>query len=269
MSNASSNTSNLPDPARSAEKPSKKYPWSPMAAVAWLLVGFTVLPAVAGVLITLVPRLLGWDSVRADEWIMNAPLAHFLYVLLAEVLTIGALAWFIAYRKASFKKVMALRRANISDLGYAIAGITVYFVFFIVAVLVIQQIFPIDTGQEQALGFQRDASGSALFLAFMGLVILPPVAEELIFRGFFYGTLRGHKLSVAWSIFITSVVFGALHLFGAADGKLLWIALLDTFILSIVLCYIREKTGAVWASILVHALKNGVVFLNLFIINAT
>lgn len=240
-----------------------------MAAIAWVLVGFAFLPVVASVVITFIPRMLGWDSVRADEWILNSPVSNFLFVLLSEVLTVAALAWFIARRKASFKRVMALRRPKGSDLGYSVAGIVVYFVLFAVAIVVAEQLFPINTDQEQALGFSRGISGTGLILAFVSLVILPPIAEELIFRGFFYGTLRGYRLTAGWSIFITSAVFGALHLFGSADGKLLWIAFLDTFMLSLVLCHLREKSGAIWAPIMVHALKNGFVFVNLFIINAT
>lgn len=270
MSNASSNTPNASRPATdtSAALP-KKYHWTPVAAIAWVLVGFAILPVVASVIITLVPHLLGWDSVRADEWLLNSPVANFLFVLFSEVLTVVVIAWFIAHRKASFRQVMALKRPAFTDVGYAIAGIIVYFVLFVVALFLVEQVLPINTEQEQALGFERGVSGSALVLAFVGLVILPPLAEELIFRGFFYGTLRGYKLGAGWSIFVTSAVFGALHLFGAADHNLLWIAFLDTFVLSLVLCYLREKTGSIWASILVHSLKNGFVFLNLFIINAT
>jgi membrane protease YdiL (CAAX protease family) len=257
-----------PVPKEIAQKSSKKYHWTPLAAMAWVLLGFAVLPVVASVVITLIPSLLGWDQVRADEWVLSSPLANFLFVLLSEVLTVAALTWFISHRKASFKQVMALRRPRLNDVGRAIAGIIVYFVLFAVSIMVVEQMFPINTEQEQALGFARDVSGGGLILAFISLVILPPLAEELIFRGFFYGTLRGYRLSVAWSIFITSALFAALHLFGSADGKLLWIAFLDTFVLSLVLCYLREKTGAIWSSILVHALKNGFVFLNIFIINA-
>ncbi|MET1033180.1 MAG: CPBP family intramembrane glutamic endopeptidase [Candidatus Saccharimonadales bacterium] len=271
MSDASSNISATPKQSGDSvpSKPARKYYWSPMAAVAWVLVGFTIFPVIASVFITFVPHALGWESVRADTWIMEAPLANFLYVLLSEVLTVGALAWFIAHRKASFREVMGLRRPVLSDVGYAIAGIVVYFVLFIVALLVAQQFFSINSDQKQALGFEQGISGNGLILAFISLVILPPIAEELIFRGFFFGTLRGHKMNLAWSMFTTSIVFGALHLFGAADNNLLWIAALDTFVLSLVLCYVREKTGGIWASILVHALKNGFVFLNLFIINVT
>jgi len=133
----------------------------------------------------------------------------------------------------------------------------------------VNAVIPIDAQQQQALGFSKSATGIGLVLAFVGLVILPPLAEETMFRGFLYGTFRRHKLPVPWSIVLTSVLFGGLHLFGSEDGGLLWIAFLDTFVLSVVLCYVREKTGSIWASIAIHALKNGFVFVNLFIIHAT
>ncbi|MEK7153780.1 MAG: CPBP family intramembrane glutamic endopeptidase, partial [Patescibacteria group bacterium] len=122
--------------------------------------------------------------------------------------------------------------------------------------------------QEQALGFTRGISGTGLVMAFVSLVILPPLAEEIIFRGFLYGTLRANKVRAGVAILVTSLIFGSLHLFGAAEGGLLWIAFVDTFILSLVLCYFREQNGTIWASVGIHALKNGFVFLNLFIINA-
>jgi hypothetical protein len=140
---------------------------------------------------------------------------------------------------------------------------------FVIGLIIIDALFPINTNQEQALGFTRGVDGMELAMAFVGLVILPPIAEEIIFRGFFYGTLRANKIRKWSAIIVTSVLFGALHLFGAADGGLLWIAFVDTFILSVVLCYFREKNGTLWASIGIHALKNGLVFLNLFIINAS
>ncbi|MEJ0073120.1 MAG: CPBP family glutamic-type intramembrane protease [Candidatus Saccharibacteria bacterium] len=40
---------------------------------------------------------------------------------------------------------------------------------------------------------------------------------------------------------------------------------IDTFTLSVVLCYIREKTGTLWSGVLIHALKNGIAFLSLYI----
>ena len=52
---------------------------------------------------------------------------------------------------------------------------------------------------------------------------------------------------------------------GGAAGPL-WIGFIDTFILSLVLCYLRVKTGSLWAGITLHALKNGIAFVALFVI---
>lgn len=262
MSDVSSNPSD-----KTPVNPKPKM-WSPVTAFAFVLVSFVVLPVVAGVMVSYIPTLLGWDSIRADEWLLNSPVSTFLYVLLSETLTLTMLAWFIAYRKASFKEIMALKRFTVRDIGYGLGGTVVYFLLFAVTITIVQELLPVNTSQEQALGFEKDVAGAGLVLAFISLVVLPPLVEELVFRGFFYGTLRSNNISFLWSTIVTSTIFGALHLFGAADGQLLWIAFIDTFVLSLVLCYVREKSGSIWSSVVIHALKNGFVFVNLFIITA-
>lgn len=243
-----------------------KLPWGPFAAILMVLFGFLVVPVVASVLVAVIPGLFVKDSVAVDEWLLNSPTANFLYVLLAEALSIGALVWFIAYKKVSFRKVVALRAWRLRDVGYALLAWLVYMALFVIVLGVLQQFIPIDTDQQQDLGFQKGIGGLGLAMAFISLVILPPLVEEIIFRGFFYGTFRSSGVTFIWSSLITSVVFAALHLFGAVEGGLLWVAFIDTFVLSLVLCYLRERTGSIASSILLHALKNGTVFISLFVL---
>jgi membrane protease YdiL (CAAX protease family) len=40
---------------------------------------------------------------------------------------------------------------------------------------------------------------------------------------------------------------------------------LDVFILSIVMCGLREMTGSIWAGVVLHMMKNGLAFYLLFI----
>lgn len=252
-------------PATAPKETTKQ--WSVLTAIIVILASFLIAPAIVQMTMIGLTSVLGWNSVRAEDWLNNAPLSNFLYVLLVELITIGGLYWFTRSKKVSFKKVVALGRFKTRDVGYALLGILMYFGLFAILLLTVQQFLPIDTEQKQALGFEQGVGGMGLLLAFVSLVILPPIAEEILFRGFFYGTLR--KRLKAWpSILVTSVGFAALHLFGAAEGGLLWSAFIDVFALSIILCYLREQNGTIWASIGVHALKNGFVFLNLFIINA-
>jgi membrane protease YdiL (CAAX protease family) len=245
----------------------KSYPWSPLTAFLIVMLSFLFLPVIAQLQVSFYPTLMGWDEARVDEWVLNSATANFFYVLLTEALTVAVLFWFTTHKRIAFRVAAALGKFKLRDILHAVLGFVAYFGLFYLALVILTPLLPIDVDQEQALGFTRGIGGTGLTLAFISLVILPPIVEEIVFRGFFYGSLRAHKIRKWTSIIVTSVFFGALHLFGAAEGGLLWIAFIDTFILSLVMCYLREENGTIWASIGVHALKNGFVFVNLFIIN--
>ena len=100
-------------------------------------------------------------------------------------------------------------------------------------------------------------------LAFMTMVVLAPLAEEMLFRGYLYGKLR--KAAPIWvSILVASLAFGLAHLW-VGGTALQWAVTIDTFVLSLMLCALREYTGAIWAGVLLHAIKNGLAFYLLFV----
>jgi membrane protease YdiL (CAAX protease family) len=242
--------------------------WGIPAAVILAISGFILSQVVAQIFISVLPSLLGWDTTTANEW-LKTPFANFIYVLLAESLIIGVLLAFIRHRKANFWQSIGIRKPNRWDLPLAALGFICYIVIYAVVLMLVSSLLPINTAQEQAVGFAHDVRGLGLVLAFFSLAVLPPLVEETVFRGFLFGTLRRRNVSFWWSAIIVSVLFGSMHLFGGGKGSVvIWIAFLDTLVLSIVLCYLREKTGSIWASIGVHALKNTLVFVNLFIINS-
>ena len=78
-------------------------------------------------------------------------------------------------------------------------------------------------------------------------VISAPIVEEVTFRGFMYGQLKGGMPMFA-AMLISSWVFGMVH------GDLIWF--MYAFLLGIVLTYIAEKCGALTASIIVHMAFN-------------
>ena len=119
--------------------------------------------------------------------------------------------------------------------------------------------------QTQDLAFSVMSPGFNRVLAFLTLVVVAPIAEEIIFRGWLYGKLReklNGKLSEIWGIiissFITSFVFGLVHL--------QWNVGVNVFALSIVLCAMREITGTIYAGMLTHIIKNGVAFYLIYVI---
>jgi membrane protease YdiL (CAAX protease family) len=254
-----------PDPTDTGEP---LYAWGIPKAVLLVLGSFILLPILAQIVVSFVPYVLGWDTLRAEQW-LDGSFGTFFKVLLAEALIAGTLFWFVRRKRQSFLKVVALERLHWKDVGYALTGAMVYIGMFIIAVTLINALVPLDTTKEQAIGFEKTIEGFDLALAFISLAILPPIIEEIVFRGFLFGTLRARKVALVSAMVSTSIFFGMLHLLGSGDGSLLWIAFIDTFVLSMVLCYIRESTGSIWGCIFLHALKNTFVFINLFIISST
>ena len=144
-----------------------------------------------------------------------------------------------------------------------LTGFAFYFTVYIVAVEVLTALIPsFNPNAKQAIGVSTSTTGSALWLVFISLVILPPIVEEILFRGFLYSGLK-NKFRKLTAALITSAIFASLHLIEGVSG-LLWIAALDTFILSMVLIMLREKTGKLWASMGLHMVKNLVAFVYLF-----
>ena len=79
-------------------------------------------------------------------------------------------------------------------------------------------------------------------------VVAAPLTEELIFRGCLYGILRqigGKFVAIA----VSSLLFALIH--GHAPS------LAGLIILSVGLSLLYEKTGSLWAPILLHAAFNG------------
>jgi membrane protease YdiL (CAAX protease family) len=197
----------------------------------------------------------------------NDPLAEFLYILLIEILTVLLVALFLERKGWFFTKLRGLslrnigfgRRPKTKDLLWAACGFLIFYLLLIVVSMILGAIFPeLDKGT-QDVGFNHLSTNLARVVAFVGLVFLPPIGEETLVRGYLYTGLR-QKMKFMPAMLITSLLFGAAHLETGTTTALLWAAGINTFILSLVLVYLREKTGALYAGMMIHALNNAVAF---------
>jgi len=94
---------------------------------------------------------------------------------------------------------------------------------------------------------------------FLGVVlagsVMAPIAEELYFRGFVFGSYRRTRSPlVAYGV--TSLLFATLHLNLPA--------LLPILVLSLVFCYAYQRTGSIVPSMVGHALNNTTAFCILY-----
>ncbi|HZM64476.1 MAG TPA: CPBP family intramembrane glutamic endopeptidase [Candidatus Saccharimonadales bacterium] len=238
--------------------------WSPLVAILLTIATFIVSQLVVGLGFGLVFGVLDWNSQQSRDW-MSTSFGQFAMIAVGSLVTVSVLWWFLRARRVKFSVLGFSRWPHWRDVALSLLGFTVYFGLLIAASIVASQIFGINTEQEQEIGFETAKSGGqGLLWVFLSLVVLPPLVEEVLFRGFLFGSLRA-KLSFQWAVVITSILFAIPHLFASSDG-FLWIAGVDTFVLSLVLCYLREKTGALWASIALHAIKNSLAFIFIFVV---
>jgi len=161
-------------------------------------------------------------------------------------------------RRTVSKKVLGIARPiSWSDIGLGISGYVIYLVTFIAITLLIVQLIPAyNSTQAQDLGFNA-LFGMERLIGFIVLVVITPLAEELVMRGFLFGKLREAKMPFWPTAVIVSVIFGFAH------GQ--WNVGVDTLILSMVACYLREMTGTIWPGVIIHMLKNAVAYVMLFV----
>ena len=135
---------------------------------------------------------------------------------------------------------------GIAILGYILVIITAGFILTLLTNLRL-----IDATEAQALNYQNLTNGAERVIAYIGLAIIAPIAEEIVFRGWLYGKLR-QKIHLLPAILLTSILFGFLH------GQ--WNVGITVGILSIVNCLEPELTGTIYAGILTHMIQNSLAF---------
>ncbi len=86
-------------------------------------------------------------------------------------------------------------------------------------------------------------------LLILSATVIAPISEELIFRGYIFGVLRRYA-GRWWAMVISASVFAAIHAHIPSLAGL--------FVLAVALTLVYEGAGSLWASILMHALFNGI-----------
>jgi membrane protease YdiL (CAAX protease family) len=244
-----------------------KVPWNPWLGFFFGILIFIVAQIVAGILISLYPAVRGWSHEQAVSWLQNALVAQLTYLSLSVLLTIGGVLAFVrSYGRPGLRSI-GIKKPKWVDPLYGLAAFPIYYLVLVIAVLITQALVPsFNAGQAQDLGLNGRYGTVQLIFIFICLAGLAPLAEEILFRGFIYSSLK-KAMSLWGAVLITSSLFAAGHLAEGGSSGPLYIGAIDTFILSLVLIYLREKTGRLWAGVTLHSLKNIIAFVSIFVIH--
>lgn len=242
----------------------KRSGFGPISAVIVTFLVYCISQLFAGVVIGLYGQARGYSEAKISKLFDDSAGWQFAFTVLMELVSLGLLWIFLKRRSISLAKIGLGRHPKLSDLGFALPCFGIYFLAMVVILAVVDKIAPIiDLNQTQQIGFQSAAGGS-LALVFISLVVLPPLVEEIMIRGFLYSGLKS-KLPAITSALVASGIFAAAHLQLGNGAPPLWVAAMDMFVLSMILIRLRELTGSLWSGITVHFIKNSLAFLSIFI----
>ena len=98
--------------------------------------------------------------------------------------------------------------------------------------------------------------GSAISIVAAGLliVVVAPLSEELFFRGFMFSGLR-RSISLWPAAVVSAAVWGSLHLGGGNVGVAIQLS-----VFGVILAWLYERSGTLWAPIIAHTINNSIAF---------
>jgi membrane protease YdiL (CAAX protease family) len=243
---------------RSADGITRERTWPSFIPVTlWVIAAFLLATALAALGIRGLEALgVRFSSIDQTVYTTVAGVVVYAFLLL---LVLGAPRVFKRWSgRIGYRKLIGLTRLlQWRDILLAVVGFVIYLALGVAVALILQHFVPgYNSNQAQDTGYGKTLSPHSAWLVLLMLVVVAPVAEEVIFRGYLFGTLR--RTIPAWAaILVTSAVFGLVHW--------QWNVSIDVFVLSLVSCFLRLRTGSLWPSILLHMMKNGLAFYVLYV----
>lgn len=108
----------------------------------------------------------------------------------------------------------------------------------------------------------RAQGPAAVVLLVVVLCVVTPLAEEVFFRGMLFGSLR-RLLWPGAAVLVAGLVFGPVHFGGDTPGRVVAVQLGLLGLFGVALCALAWRTGRLGASIVAHALFNGITVVSL------
>ncbi len=160
--------------------------------------------------------------------------------------------------KDAFGRLGLGARITLAAVGLALLAWVIYIVLAAVLTPLLQ---PDQQDVTNELGTNKDSALSIAIAGFL-IVVLAPLSEELFFRGFMFASLR-RSMPLWPAALIAAVVWGSLHLSGGNIGVAIQLS-----VFGVILAWLYERSGTLWAPITAHALNNTIAFI-LLINNST
>ncbi|MDX1679535.1 MAG: type II CAAX endopeptidase family protein [Akkermansiaceae bacterium] len=112
----------------------------------------------------------------------------------------------------------------------------------------------VETKQDTVALLENTRDPAVLGMMIIAAVVMAPLWEELVFRGYLYPVLK--KYGGIWvAALCSSLLFAAIH------NSL--VSILPLFLLALMMVWLYERSGSIWMPIAIHACFNGLSVLGI------
>lgn len=192
---------------------------------------------------------------QAQEWVLE--FYKYLWMAIVELALLAVLLYFgKAYFTRGLKGMGFNFKTIITDIKAGTVNLVAVYPLVMAGIFVMvlagKLIWGSDFQMEVSEGLVAVTSYpqiSLRILLFVFVVLIVPVFEEVLFRGFLQSMVRGYVQRPWAAIALTSLIFTSLH------PSTHW---LGVFMLSCGMGYAYERSGSLFRSIFMHMLFNGI-----------
>ncbi len=178
--------------------------------------------------------------------------ASFQLTVLDAMAGLGVI-WFVLRKYRVGWDSLGLRKFNVLKSSALIIAMFVVFIAIAYMALILTKVLlpGFDPNQAQVNEFTSAVTGNARIISFLALVVIPPIVEEILFRGFMFPAFAG-RVGIFIGALFSSLLFGFAHL-QANVG-------VYTIVLGLLLCYMYKRTGSIIPGMALHMINNYVAF---------
>ena len=217
-------------------------------------IGWTPLTVIFGVLTAIGITLFGTFPVAIFDPELDSTAANDISQLMVAVGLFGG-ALIFALTDAGGRLGEALRSLGFRGIAIRIVGLAIlaWLAYVALAALAAPLLQPDQEDITREIGGD-DGSVLALVIAGLLIVVAAPISEEVFFRGFMFAGLR-NSMPIWPAAVISAIVWGSLHIPGGNIGVAVQLA-----IFGVVLAWLYERSGTLWAPVLAHGINNTIAF---------
>lgn len=186
---------------------------------------------------------------------MNKDLLYTI-IRIMPFLIVLVIIYIFSKRNEKFRQDLVIQKPSV--INHYLLWISIFLAFIIVVELTLYQAGLLKLG-----GWHHSLSSTILRI--VGIVILAPIAEELMFRGFLLSRLTQKKINLHLSIVIQAVIFVLLHNFTYQNDLMSNIGIAQSFIDATLYGYARYHTKSIFTPISMHMTGNAIALIERFI----